>query len=246
MLSTETELAKKVVLSERPVINEDQAAFEPALLDNLIQNISMVSSVLHKQAESLIPKVKVGIAKIVPEEDNEKAKSPLSTNDNAQIKGDHKNNGENKQKIDLRKEKEAPKRKIEISKPNKDTETKSPSQINNLIDLLDNSPITKAETKPNPVNTNLQNSGDLLDILETTSWPTTQISQSSNNSASLIDFTSATQTFGVTPTILQNVASFETSTPVPYEVKIKMTDLYLKIGCFKRKHCRFCKEQKWS
>ena len=252
MLSTETELAKKVVLSERPVINEDQVAFEPALLDNLILNISMVSSIFHKQSESLIPKVIVAVAKRVPEEDDEEVTSPSSTND-TQVKDDHKNKEEIKPKEDEKKIKEAPKKKIEIPKPgakvtpNKEIETKAIPKVNNLIDLLDDTPI---ETKPTPVIINKPNNngGDLLDFLESPS-PSTQISQinnSSNNSSPSIDFSSVPQKIENPSPIFQNVTTFETATPVPYEVKYLMNLLLMKIGCFQRKHCRLSKRQKWS
>ena len=223
MLSTETELAKKVVLSERPVINEDQVAFEPALLENLIQNISMVSSIFHKQAESLIPKVTVAVAKRVPEEDDEEVTSPPSSNNDTQIKDDHKTKEESKTKEGDKKLKEIPKKKIEIPKPgtkvnpNKDTDNKSAPKISNLIDLLDDIPI---ETKPITVMTNKPNNGgDLLDFLES---PVKQVSQtinSNNNSSSLIDFNSAPQKIDNPSAIFQNVINFESATPVPYEVK---------------------------
>ena len=224
MLSTETELAKKVVLSERPVINEDQVAFEPALLENLIQNISMVSSIFHKQAESLIPKVIVAVAKRVPEEDDEEVASPPSSNNDTQIKDDHKIKEETKTKEDDKKLKEIPKKKIEIPKPgtkmnaNKDIDNKSAPKVSNLIDLLDDTPI---ETKTiNAITNKPTNGSDLLDFLE---FPVKQVNQninSNNNSSSLIDFNSAPQNIDNPSAIFQNVVNFETATPVPYEVTL--------------------------
>jgi AP-1 complex subunit beta-1 len=51
-LSTEPEAAKQVVLAEKPVISDDTFKIDPALLDQLISNISTLASVYHKPPEA--------------------------------------------------------------------------------------------------------------------------------------------------------------------------------------------------
>lgn len=52
LLSTEPEAAKQVVLAEKPVISDDTFKIDPALLDQLISNISTLASVYHKPPEA--------------------------------------------------------------------------------------------------------------------------------------------------------------------------------------------------
>jgi hypothetical protein len=56
MLSTDPEKTKKVVLADRPIIVEESHTFEETLLNNMIENISMVASVFHKTPEQFLPK----------------------------------------------------------------------------------------------------------------------------------------------------------------------------------------------
>ena len=57
LLSTDTEKTKKVVLSEKPIIHEEVIGFEENLMNSLLNNISMVASVLQKPPESFLPKL---------------------------------------------------------------------------------------------------------------------------------------------------------------------------------------------
>jgi len=52
MLSNSPQLAKQVVLSERPTINENSFALQPRVLDRLIANISTLASVYHQVPEA--------------------------------------------------------------------------------------------------------------------------------------------------------------------------------------------------
>lgn len=54
LLSTDPDAAKSVVLAERPVIQDDTSALEPALLDVLIRNLSNLASVYHKPPEAFV------------------------------------------------------------------------------------------------------------------------------------------------------------------------------------------------
>jgi AP-1 complex subunit beta-1 len=58
MLSENPEEAKKIILCEKPTINEDQGHIEPALLDKLIDNISMLSSVYYKTPDVFVKKIR--------------------------------------------------------------------------------------------------------------------------------------------------------------------------------------------
>ena len=51
MLSNNPDLAKQVILCEKPTISEDSSTLEPVVLDKLINNISMLSSVYFKMPE---------------------------------------------------------------------------------------------------------------------------------------------------------------------------------------------------
>ena len=63
MLSTEPEKAKKVVLSDRPLIIEKFHTFEDHLLNTMIDNIGSVASVFYKDPESFIPKISIEATK---------------------------------------------------------------------------------------------------------------------------------------------------------------------------------------
>jgi len=67
MLSKNPELAKQVVLSERPTISDDSFALQPRLLDRLVTNISTLASVYHQLPETFITTEKGQ----VPEEDSD-------------------------------------------------------------------------------------------------------------------------------------------------------------------------------
>jgi len=58
MLSDNPEEAKKIILCEKPTISEDQGHIEPALLDTLIDNISMLSSVYYKPPDTFVRKIR--------------------------------------------------------------------------------------------------------------------------------------------------------------------------------------------
>jgi len=54
MLSKNPEMAKQVVLSERPTISDDSFSLQPRLLDRLVTNISTLASVYHQLPETFI------------------------------------------------------------------------------------------------------------------------------------------------------------------------------------------------
>jgi AP-1 complex subunit beta-1 len=58
MLSQDPEEAKALILCEKPVISEDSGHLEPQLLDKLIDNISMLSSVYYKPPEAFVKKIR--------------------------------------------------------------------------------------------------------------------------------------------------------------------------------------------
>ena len=58
MLSENPEEAKKIILCEKPSISEDSGHIETQLLDKLIDNISMLSSVYYKPPETFAKKVR--------------------------------------------------------------------------------------------------------------------------------------------------------------------------------------------
>lgn len=56
LLSSDPEAARAVVLSHKPEIGDDTSNLEPALLDELISQISTLASVYHKPADSFVVK----------------------------------------------------------------------------------------------------------------------------------------------------------------------------------------------
>lgn len=58
MLSSNPELAKKVILCERPAISEHSSTLEPHILDKLMSGISTLSSVYYKPADLFVKKVR--------------------------------------------------------------------------------------------------------------------------------------------------------------------------------------------
>ena len=61
LVFADIELAKKVVLNDKPPISEDSGIVEPELLEKLIQNMSFVASIYYKAPESFVPKIRAKI-----------------------------------------------------------------------------------------------------------------------------------------------------------------------------------------
>ena len=61
LLSSNPNIAKAVVLAEKPVIKDDTGKLEPALLDDLIENIATLASIYHKPPEAFVTKTVTGI-----------------------------------------------------------------------------------------------------------------------------------------------------------------------------------------
>ena len=68
LLSTDPEAAKAVVLSEKPVIEDDTSRLDPDLLDTLISQIATLSSIYHKPPEVFVTRANV---KAVTREDDD-------------------------------------------------------------------------------------------------------------------------------------------------------------------------------
>jgi AP-1 complex subunit beta-1 len=68
LLSSDPEAARAVVLSHKPEIGDDTSTLEPALLDELIGQISTLASVYHKPADSFVVKT---LHEVVEEEEEE-------------------------------------------------------------------------------------------------------------------------------------------------------------------------------
>lgn len=56
LLSSDPEAARAVVLSQKPEIGDDTFTIEPALLDELMQQISTLASIYHKPPEAFVMK----------------------------------------------------------------------------------------------------------------------------------------------------------------------------------------------
>jgi AP-1 complex subunit beta-1 len=60
-------------LCEKPTISEDAGFLEPALLDILIENVSMLSSVYYKPPEAFVKKIRDRINERLDDETDENA-----------------------------------------------------------------------------------------------------------------------------------------------------------------------------
>lgn len=60
LLSASGQVAKTVVLSEKPPINANQQVLSPRLLDELITELGSLASVYHKPADSFVGKGRFG------------------------------------------------------------------------------------------------------------------------------------------------------------------------------------------
>ena len=69
LLSTDPEAAKAVVLSEKPVIEDDTSKLEPELLDTLIGQIATLSSIYHKPPEVFVTRANIRSAPESAEDD---------------------------------------------------------------------------------------------------------------------------------------------------------------------------------
>eukprot|EP00192_Tetraselmis_astigmatica_P008584 CAMPEP_0117676238 /NCGR_PEP_ID=MMETSP0804-20121206/16049_1 /TAXON_ID=1074897 /ORGANISM="Tetraselmis astigmatica, Strain CCMP880" /LENGTH=615 /DNA_ID=CAMNT_0005485329 /DNA_START=20 /DNA_END=1868 /DNA_ORIENTATION=+ len=63
LLSTDPEAAKAVVLADKPVIDDSSHDIDPALLQELLNNLGTLSSVFHKPPESFVSRTHVAVAK---------------------------------------------------------------------------------------------------------------------------------------------------------------------------------------
>lgn len=77
MLTENPEEAKNIILCEQPTISEDAGHIEPLLLDKLIDNISMLSSVYYKPPETFVKKIRDRInERLDLENDEEEVAAP--------------------------------------------------------------------------------------------------------------------------------------------------------------------------
>ncbi len=56
MLSSEPEKTKAVVLSDKPILRDDSFGFETSFLDEMVENIGMISSLVQKTPGELFTK----------------------------------------------------------------------------------------------------------------------------------------------------------------------------------------------
>lgn len=70
LLSSDPEAARAVVLSEKPEIGDDTITIEPALLDELISQISTLASIYHKPPDAFIMK-NIHLSSSMVDEDTE-------------------------------------------------------------------------------------------------------------------------------------------------------------------------------
>ncbi len=78
MLSNNPELAKKIILCEKPTISEDSSTLEPVILDKLLSNVSMLSSVYYKVPDTFVKKIRDRINERLDQENEDFPSSSTS------------------------------------------------------------------------------------------------------------------------------------------------------------------------
>lgn len=76
MLSSNPDLARRVILCEKPTISEDSSTLEPVILDKLTANIGTLASVYYKQPDTFVKKIRDRINERLDQENFEEAVSP--------------------------------------------------------------------------------------------------------------------------------------------------------------------------
>ena len=68
LLSSDPEAAKDVVLATKPTIRDDRNALDPGLLDELLRQVSTLSSVYHKLPSTFVPDARARVAEMRDDE----------------------------------------------------------------------------------------------------------------------------------------------------------------------------------
>jgi len=71
LLSTDPEATKRVVLAEKPTITDESNALDPALLEQLLGQISTLASVYHKPPDTFVSRTRVAVQKAEDFEEQE-------------------------------------------------------------------------------------------------------------------------------------------------------------------------------
>ncbi|GBG29232.1 AP-1 complex subunit beta [Hondaea fermentalgiana] len=71
LLSTDPEAAKRVVLSDKPVIVDDSSQLEPALLDLLVENIATLASIYHKPPSAFVKRTRIPLGSGMRDDDDD-------------------------------------------------------------------------------------------------------------------------------------------------------------------------------
>lgn len=156
LLSADPKAAKAVVLAEKAIISDDSNLIEPQLLQNLVRNLSTLSSVYHKPPEAFVSFVphRVDITMGNEDEDDE---------DENEESGSDKESEE----------------ESEESEEEETTDTKKKSKMDDMDDLLGLSFNEDDETSSTPVSNGGGDSAGLDDIFgfgdDTTSTTTSNV-----------------------------------------------------------------------
>ena len=98
LLSTDPEVAKEVVLAEKPVIQDSRKDLDPVLLENLLAELGSLSSVFHKPSATFVSRSKIAVQRA---EDLEKARKANEEEFDAGNLGPTKNNSGDKAAMDI-------------------------------------------------------------------------------------------------------------------------------------------------
>eukprot|EP01100_Stratorugosa_tubuloviscum_P007102 TRINITY_DN2988_c0_g1_i1.p1 TRINITY_DN2988_c0_g1~~TRINITY_DN2988_c0_g1_i1.p1 ORF type:complete len:932 (-),score=453.78 TRINITY_DN2988_c0_g1_i1:233-3028(-) len=155
LLSSNPEAAKSVVLSEKPLVNDDSTQLEVNLREELLDNLSTLASVFHKPPETFLSKYKrlkvktfkPQVTQAIPEEEQDLTGSQPIT---SQIPT-------SPDLLDLSNLTGAPSTPIRSSDINQSIVTPVVKQTNNIIDLSDlltPAPVTSQAPVPTPKTVN--------------------------------------------------------------------------------------------
>jgi AP-1 complex subunit beta-1 len=122
LLSSDPEAARAVVLAQKPEIGDDTFTVEPALLDELISQISTLSSIYHKPVDAFVMK-SLAVSNVDEEPEDEDDVIGVADDDTDAPRQDYSSSTASA----------APARPAPVAKP--------ASTTTDLLDLLDDSPV---------------------------------------------------------------------------------------------------------
>ncbi|CAI0653584.1 unnamed protein product [Colletotrichum noveboracense] len=175
LLSGDLDVAKNIILSQKPAISTTMTSLPPALLEQLLAELSTLASVYHKPPESFVGKGRFGADEIqraaIREQRQEAAENPIAASVAAAANGNPppQNNIENLLDIDF--DGAAPASAEQNSNVNTPDRVASPSggapssAMADIMGLFDAPPPQQQQAAANPMSPGAAGSGGMNDLM---------------------------------------------------------------------------------